>query len=210
MNQSDQINELATALCKFQGTVGPIYKNKTAKITTKTGVTYTYNYSDLPGVLDVIKTTLMETGLSVCQMFVGSEIVTSLMHSSGQWMNSRLPLNFDGLKPQELGSLITYMRRYALTAILGICADEDDDGNAATQDIKPLTKESLKKENGKYISAEQVRILENLLSQCAPHVRENMLNYYEISSFEKIPEVNFESLRLLIINRIPKKEAAHV
>src|SRR5271170_4188941 len=121
--KSENINELATALSKMQGNMGPIYKNKTAKIPTKSGATYSYTYADLAGIWECIRKPLLDTGLSVTQTFNGSLLITILMHSSGQWIKSELPLNCMGLKPQELGSEITYLRRYALTGILGLSAD---------------------------------------------------------------------------------------
>jgi hypothetical protein len=61
----------------------------------------------------------------------GPSIRTMLMHASGEWIGSEVALPSVPARVQELGSLVTYMRRYALAAILGIAPDDDDDGNAA-------------------------------------------------------------------------------
>lgn len=57
-------------------------------------------------------------------------LVTRLTHASGQWFESLYPLPSNG-GPQQLGSAITYARRYALAAMLSVVADEDDDGEVA-------------------------------------------------------------------------------
>ncbi len=140
---SPEMNELATALSKMQGSMPPVFKNKTAKILTKSGSSYSYAYADLTGIWDCIRQSLMDVGLSICQTFSDGMIVTILMHSSGQWIKSCLPLHCSReIRPQELGSIITYMRRYALTSILGISADEDDDcENTNHHTIKTSSKE---------------------------------------------------------------------
>ncbi len=64
-------------------------------------------------------------------------VVTRLVHSSGQFFQSECPV-VGATDMQKLGSAITYARRYSLSAICSIAADEDDDGNAAVQ--QPATK----------------------------------------------------------------------
>ena len=94
-------------------------------------------YVDLPGVWEAIRPLLAKNGLSVVQTFTawadGPTIVTTLMHKSGQWVSSELFLKPAKSDPQGVGSAITYARRYALAAMVGVVADEDDDGNAASQ-----------------------------------------------------------------------------
>jgi len=58
-------------------------------------------------------------------------LITRLLHTSGQWMESEYPVRPVKQDPQGLGSALTYARRYALMAIVGI-APEDDDGEAAS------------------------------------------------------------------------------
>lgn len=137
--QSESIKELATALAKVQANIKPVKKDKTAKIPTKSGGSYTYHYADLSSVWDACRELLTSNGLSVVQMPEaangGSDIYLStiLMHSSGEWLSSMLLLRPTDTTPQALGSAITYARRYALAAMVGIVADEHDDGNAASQ-----------------------------------------------------------------------------
>lgn len=132
MRGSDNIGTLALALANAQAEFGPIAKDKTAKAGA-----YSYNYADLADILNAVRKPLADNELAVTQVteydFNHSRplLVTRLMHSSGEWIEGVYPLR-DYDKPQDMGSALTYARRYALTSLLGIAA-EDDDGNSAQQ-----------------------------------------------------------------------------
>lgn len=136
MNRSEQINELAGALSKAQGAFPAIEKNREVTVKSEKG-TYKFWYATLDNIVDGIRKPLSENGLSYVQAIVTSDremlCETMLMHSSGQWLCTALPVKFSDGKnnAQALGSAITYAKRYGLTAMLGIVADEDDDANAA-------------------------------------------------------------------------------
>ncbi len=126
------INELAAALAKAQATMThPIKKN------TAGSGSFSYTYADLPAVIDVVKEAFSKHGLSFTQfpsVKVATkevEVLTLVMHSSGQYLGSRLAMGITDIKPQTIGSAITYARRYALSAMAGIAAETDDDGNTA-------------------------------------------------------------------------------
>jgi hypothetical protein len=125
--ESEQTADLATALAKAQAAIKPAIINKM-------NPHFKNRYADLAAVREAILQPLADNALSVTQttelrdgFFV---LVTKLRHSSGQWVASEYPLPTNG-KPQEIGSAITYARRYSLSAILCIAADDDDDGEAA-------------------------------------------------------------------------------
>ena len=132
MTHSEQINELAAALAKAQGqiegakkdSINPHFKNR---------------YADLASVWDACREALTTNGLSVVQSAENCEagygVTTMLLHTSGQWMRGTLYLKPAKDDPQGAGSVLTYARRYALAAMVGI-APEDDDANAASQ--KPV------------------------------------------------------------------------
>lgn len=93
-------------------------------------------YADLATVWDTIRKALSDNGLDVIQTFVPYDpntvmLVTTLGHSSGQFIRSFLPIK-SSLAPQQLASTATYLKRVELTAIVGIAADDDDDGQQAT------------------------------------------------------------------------------
>lgn len=125
--QSEAINELSTALAKAQGIMKAATFNRT-------NPHFKSKYADLASVLDAIREPLASNGLSITQTpqirDAGLVLVTTLRHASGQWIDSEYPLPTT-VRPQELGSALTYARRYSLSAITCIAADEDDDGNAA-------------------------------------------------------------------------------
>jgi hypothetical protein len=105
------------------------------------------NYADLESVWDACRDLLSANGLAVSQ-FPGTysdldksmSLTTILTHTSGEWISQEMSLpcavaNRDGtfrIDPQTAGSAITYMRRYALAAVVGV-VQADDDGNAASQ-----------------------------------------------------------------------------
>jgi hypothetical protein len=139
LRTSPDLAKLADALCKAQSAFPTVTKGKTAEVVgenKKSGqaVRYSYAYADLADIIEAIRPALAANGLSYVQPIVQSNgdlrLVTRLLHTSGQWIESVYPLeSYD--KPQEMGSAITYARRYALTALIGVAAEEDDDGATA-------------------------------------------------------------------------------
>ena len=132
--QSETIGKLAEALSKFQGSLKQPKLSKSVKVATKDGRSYTFQYADLAASISAAAPELQKNGLAVIQTIHGQVLVTTLAHSSGEFVTSQLPLHQGTLSSnafQQIGSMITYLKRYAYCAILGIVADEDDDANAA-------------------------------------------------------------------------------
>ena len=128
MQHSEQFNELFAALSKFQGELDNASKNSAG---------HGYKYADLAECINAAKAPLAANGLSVVQMIGQSgdhkTLITMLCHSSGQFLKSEFILvnatlmGAAGKNPaQVLGSAITYQRRYAYTAILGMAQEDDD------------------------------------------------------------------------------------
>lgn len=139
------IGELAKAMVKFQSEVPELELNKTVKVTTKAGQTYTFQYADLAEIKSKIKKPLSANGLAYSQLLKKDGIETILMHTSGEYMREITPLVGIANNAQEYGSQTTYIKRYSLVAILGLVADEDDDANVAVGNKaefapKPTTK----------------------------------------------------------------------
>ncbi len=151
MKTSEQIDKLAGALAKAQAAIKAPSKNKVAKVQTKTGGEYSYRYADLSDIIDAIRDPLASNGLAVTS---GTEhnghftLNSRLIHESGQWIEASYPLPDGSIRAQEMGSAITYGRRYTLCALLGIVAEDDDDGEAApaTPPKKTATKAAPKAE----------------------------------------------------------------
>jgi hypothetical protein len=96
-------------------------------------------YADLASIRNATIPALSKHGLSLHQVTridgSGMVLVTRLGHASGQFIDSVYPLP-NSNKPHEMGSAITYARRYSWAAICGIAAEEDDDGNAGQDAAK--------------------------------------------------------------------------
>lgn len=130
MVKSETIKELATALAKFQAAVPRIDLDREVEVSTKTGGKYKFKYATFANIIDKIKQPLSDNGLSFTQLVnEDGGVTTILMHSSGEYISSTLVIKGENT-PQGIGSTITYSKRYALSSILGICADDDDDANA--------------------------------------------------------------------------------
>lgn len=130
MNQSETINELATALSKAQGEMQAAIKDKVNPF-------FKSSYADLGSIWDAARPVLCKYGLCVMQTTeltpdgTKTIMVTTLAHTSGQWMKSYLPLNPSKNDSQGVGAALTYLRRYSLSALVGVVCDDDDDGETA-------------------------------------------------------------------------------
>jgi hypothetical protein len=127
--KSDSIVEIAKALCQVQGVITNAKKDSENPF-------FKSSYADLASVWDAARIPLSANGLSVSQLPGSSDgskvtITTILMHISGEWLCSSFEMPYIKQDPQAVGSAITYARRYALAAIIGVVADDDDDGNKA-------------------------------------------------------------------------------
>lgn len=139
------------ALAAAQGKFPAIAKTHTATVSSeKDGkwTKYSYNYADLSDIMSAIRPVLAEHGLAVTQPIEWLEsgtlaLRTSVFHADGSAIHSMLPLPAPTGKPQAFGSALTYMRRYALSSLLGIASEEDDDGSAAEQpgDVERLSRQ---------------------------------------------------------------------
>ena len=160
--QSGQIKDLAAALAKAQG----IMENA---IMNRVNPHFKSRYADLASVLDSIRKPLSSNGLSITQsMSRGSGMMvlrTMLMHVSGQWLATEYPLPAT-VRPQEMGSALTYARRYSISALVCNAADEDDDANAA--ETSRQTVES----NGRAKRATPVGLSEDELAELMAEIEE--------------------------------------
>ena len=139
MNFSENMDKIGTALSKAQAEMGGAVKDSNNPF-------FKSKYADLTSVWKACKDALHNNGLAVIQSPIEKEgrigVSTMLLHSSGQWVHGDYTL---GVKkendPQADGSSITYARRYALAAFVGVCP-EDDDANKATFGQKKQNKKA--------------------------------------------------------------------
>lgn len=123
MNQSNSIAALAAALAKAQAEMSGAAKDSANPY-------FKSKYADLESVWSACRKPLTDNGLSVIQTSQptkhGLMLVTTLAHSSGEWIRGYIPILAKDATAQSQGSGITYARRYALAAIVGVYQTDDD------------------------------------------------------------------------------------
>ena len=128
---SSEINELAAALVLAQAEFGAVPKGSTNPF-------FKSKYAALPEVVQHASPVLSKHGLAISQHICTNDngddlLLTYLLHRSGQFIAYSMKLHLVKDDPQAQGSAVTYARRYSYMSVLGLVADEDDDGNRATQ-----------------------------------------------------------------------------
>ncbi len=151
IDKSETIKELADALVKAQAAILPAIKDKT-------NPAFRSRYADLTAVWDACRAALTSNGLSIVQMPIDAEagrvaLTTMLLHTSGEYISSTVSTALVKTDPQGVGSALTYLRRYSLSAMVGVVADEDDDGNAASSHQASATAAYIAPVNGASTSA---------------------------------------------------------
>lgn len=136
IERSESIKELATALAKAQSALRPAVKDAV-------NPHFNAKYANLGAVWEACREPLSTNGLSVVQMPANADagrlaLTTFLLHSSGEWMSSTFSIKLQQDTAHGAGSALTYLRRYALAALVGVVADEDDDGNSASQPARSV------------------------------------------------------------------------
>lgn len=128
------LDKLAPALVGLQADLKPVEK-------TAANPFFKSKYADLPSVMEAVQPLLAKHKLAVSQFVTNldgqSALRTILLHESGQSLQDVQPLLLAKQDAQGQGSAITYARRYGVMAVLGVVADEDDDGNAASHTSAP-------------------------------------------------------------------------
>ena len=124
---------LFTALARAQSAFKPITRDKTVTVRTKAGGTYSFSYAPLEAILKAVQPALSAEGLAITQAVVGETepYLETTLHLGDETLSNRVKLLVVDLGPQAYGSALTYARRYGITLLLCVCADDDDDGNAA-------------------------------------------------------------------------------
>jgi hypothetical protein len=128
--------ELFKALVAAQKVMTSVTKDNKAEVRSAKGA-FSYTYADLAGVIEAVKSPLAEHGLGFSQplsMVDGQPALTTIVfHESGESLSDTIVLRGENmLDPQKMGGLISYFRRYALLAILGLATEDDDANHART------------------------------------------------------------------------------
>lgn len=154
MKQSETIAKFAQAFVAAQGSVEGAVKGKVNPAFKGT------KYADLSSVWDACREAVAANKIGVMQspgLVIDGKMhmETVLMHESGEWVSGELSIPLQKADAQAYGSAVTYARRYALGAMMGICP-EDDDGNAASAPAKQQAPQML----------ESTRIMLDAIAKC--------------------------------------------
>ena len=136
MDSSESILAIAPALSAAQAEFTGIEK-------TGLNPAFRSQYITLDTIIATIRPILAKHGLSIHQSMgekyrteegrlIAVDVCTTILHKSGEWISSEVHCPVTKPDVQGVGSCFTYGRRYGLTGLLGLAADVDDDGNAAS------------------------------------------------------------------------------
>lgn len=127
--QSESVKELAAALAQARAKFEAVKKTREVRFPGREP----YKYAPLDAVYDAVIPALSAAGVVVVHQTEWSEnvltLVTKLLHKSGEWIGSAMPIATG--KMQEMGSALTYSKRYQLSGLLAIAAEDDDDAQGA-------------------------------------------------------------------------------
>ena len=169
---SEDTTKIVGALLIFNKEMGVVGK-------TSKNPFFKSNYADLPTILKATKEPLEKAGLSITHFPVGdNRLITRLSHSSGQFYQSMNYMKSVKDDPQARGSVITYMMRYAVGAVLGLSIDKDDDANSSTRPQAPILKtmtENIKDAMLKYVEEGTFDSVERQLPKYSPNANKTVV-----------------------------------
>lgn len=119
---SETVDQIYASIIQLQQDLEPVKRDKIVK----TGK-YEFRYAPLDSIMDKLKPLFKSSGLALVQAVDKDCLTTRLIHTSGQWIESETFLNQDHANMQGFGGEVTYKRRYALSSLLGIVSDDDND-----------------------------------------------------------------------------------
>lgn len=195
---SQSIGALAVALSKAQAEIQGAVKDSQNPF-------FKSNYADLSSVWEACRGPLTKNGLCVIQTTEMQEkglmLVTLLAHSSGEYICGYYPINPSKPDPQALGSAITYARRYALAAIVGVCP-VDDDGEGAMHRNAPPERVKIKPES--VVGGESKRVtppqldrlfaIANKAKWTNEQVRQYLILTFKLNSSKELNLIQYEDL----------------
>lgn len=183
-------HEFAEAMAAFQRECPSIKKTSTARVTTKGGSQYVYQYAELDEIARTVNPILGRLGLSYSWDSAVTEktvrVVCTLRHVNGHATTASFEAPSETLSQamsaqQKVASALTYGRRQSLVQVLGLTTC-DPDSDAA--DVEP----------GETITPDQVQILIALLNQRPDGAERRLLEYLGIDSLDAVPAGKFEWL----------------
>lgn len=203
MKTSEKFGELVKALAKAQGEFGKA-------VFDKVNPHFKSQYASLDSVHDAIKEPMAKHGLAISHLLTYGDnqlvMKTTLFHISGEWMACEMPIPGDKLTPQQLGSILSYYRRYSICCLLAIPSGEDDDGEEVE---RPKSAPAWGNGNGKpkeepksYIPLDEAAALDEAVED-QPDLKKRILAAYKAKGFDGI-----EARHLAVIWKGIKRDLA--
>lgn len=202
---SENNQSISKALVTAWGSIETPKHNTSVKVTSqKTGKSYEFTYTDLDGIFEAVRQIYKENKLSIIQnahthsdngtTFVSVE--TMLLHESGEWVKSEPLRAIASQNMQDLGGQITYMKRYSLSAMLGIATEKDDDANGVSGNQVEY-KNQPKQNNQSKLSDAQLKRLFTIASSkgiSAADVKKGIIRDYKKTNAEDLTKQEYDEL----------------
>ena len=207
--QSDTTTEIVKALIAFAKADVKVTKDKLGKVSRND----TYQYASLDAVVAEIRGPLADCGLFVSQTGMmdtdGTELLaTTIHHVSGEYIRGVQPLHIDKSKSntsQAHGAAMTYSRRYALAAALGLALEDDDDAqslgksaSSASAKIIPLKPTDSNKPTEEEKKKNFIDAVRNISGESAKDVNDVV----KISGYKSIDEIKTSEQRRTFIDAL--------
>jgi len=204
--QSSDIGKLAEALAKAQAQMQGAIKDSSNPF-------FKSKYADLSSVWNSCREPLSNNGIAVIQTTDSGldgaiELITTLVHSSGQFIRGRLPIKPVRPDPQGIGSAISYARRYGLSSIVGVIQEDDDGENAMNR-----SSNNSNKSNGR-ISKNQVQQITNFVNQLGGN-HQDFIQWLQrtnpkISTYSDLPSNYFQPAMEALNRKAAKLNGSNV
>ncbi len=205
--RSPELNELFASMSKAQTDIRVAVKDSANPF-------FKSKYANLQAIIEASRPALCKNGLSVLQQIITDEngqdyLATMLCHASGQWVSSHMRINPAKTDVQSLGSYITYLRRYAYAALVGVYDGDDDDGNQAVESsyVAATPKQPLL---SNLISEDQLDIIKAELTDHAD-IKNSLLSMLRISDLKYMERTVYSDMlkkvREIISNKTSAKQA---
>ena len=167
---------LFTALASAQSKFKAIPETKTVTVSTRQGRSYSYQYADLSSIIDIVRPALNREKIYLSQTVSKGRVQTILAGHDAVLVFSTQFANND-ISPQEQGSVLTYYKRYSLSAALGVASggedvDADDTIDGDSKIVPIMSKpQKFKKKDYAWWTAWQNNILAELESMKSDEVQ---------------------------------------
>ena len=206
VSRSESIGKLAAALSKFQAEVDN---------PTRDSQGHNYKYANLANILNSVKQPLATNKLSVCQMLgsgvQGVSVTTILMHESGEYIQSEYSIPQETSSrmsgPQQAGTTITYARRYALAACLGIAQEDPDAPKPTVSDQEGAKPKPVNQSLQQAVAEKQTQFAEQACKDISAMTEMGQIHLWTMENDKKMESLaeSSKTLVMMVTNALDEK-----